>query len=205
MKIKIYIENNTNADTIRGDFHFSAPSRLFLEVTYPLHQIMLIEKNITLIFYPEKSKAFRFESVNPVKLPLVTGLIATARPDFGMKDYGLQLMEQKVIGDTIFSYWSHPQVRDRIGDYTIAEVDEHLVYSFYSSPDKSHFSKTLFEEHQYTFGFNLPTIIRSEIRVNHVDALEIVYLADLQINKPLPDGIINFQLPNGINVVEKEW
>lgn len=176
-----------------------------VEVTYPLHQLMHIEANITIIYYPELSKAFRLESANPVILPLVLGLLAAIRPDYGLSDLGFKLSRQEMRGDTVTALWTHPKARNKIGEYRIAEMNDRLVYTRYESPDTRNHVKTNFTDYVNVSGIFFPTKISSEILNPAGHSLEKVIIEDLKVNPKIPNHIIKFKLPNDVSVEKKKW
>lgn len=198
-------ERNNNAETIKGEFYYSASGRIMVEVSSPLHQIMIIEANITTIYYPESKKAFRLESANPVILPLVPGLMAAIRSDYGLAEIGFKLLNQQMHGDTVICLWSHPKERDKIGDFKIAQVNDRLAYTFHESPDSLNRSKTMFSNYIAVSGIFFPTDIFSEIHSLTGNSKERVTLSELKMDAEIPPHITNFRIPEDVIVEKKKW
>jgi len=192
-------------DTTEGDFYYLGPQKMFIEVTYPLRQIMLIEGKVTTIFYPLERTAFRLESENPAILPLIPGLMAAIRPDFGLGDLGFTLYSQEMRGDTVVSSWSHPKARSKIGDYKIAEVKDRLAYTLYVSPDSSNRNRTNFSNYLALGGVSFPTRISSAAQSTAGKAFELVTLSGLKMNLEIPPAVANFQIPADVTVTKRKW
>ena len=56
-------EGEVHLDSTCGEFYYLGSDKMLIDVHYPLHQSMMIEGNITTIYYPELEKAFRLESM----------------------------------------------------------------------------------------------------------------------------------------------
>lgn len=198
-------ERNNNVETIKGEFYYSASGRILVEVSSPLHQIMIIEANITTIYYPESKRAFRLESANPVILPLVPGLMAAIQSDYGLADIGFKLSSQQMRGDTLVCLWSHPKERDKIGDFKIAQVNDRLAYTFHESPDSLTRSKTTFSNYIAVGDIFFPTDIFSEIHSPIDNSKERVTLSELEMDVEIPPHISNFRIPEDVTVEKKKW
>lgn len=198
-------DDGQSVDSINGEFYYFDHSKIFFDIKYPLHQIMIIDNKITIIFYPSSRKAFRLESANPIVLPLIPGLIAAIKSDYGLSDIGFKLLNQEIKGDTIITFWSHPELKEKIGNYEIAEVNDHLVYSIYEAPDGLASNKTNFSKFISAKGFDFPTKIESEIYSRERYALEKVTLDDVEVNETIPAKISNFKIPESVQIEEKKW
>ena len=201
---RVFSDGST-IDSTEGDFYYLGIQRMFIEVTYPLHQILTIEDKITTIYYPDHKKAFRLESVNPTILPLIPGIIAAIRPDYGLTDLGFKLLHQELRGDTLFIYWEHPELKDKLGTYKIAEIDDRLILSLYTSPDGKVKSKTTFSNHILLKGISFPQHIRSQIDSPTGSSYEEVILQKLSIDIKIPPEIRNFQIPDDVVVERRTW
>lgn len=192
-------------DSTSGAFYYLDSNKMYIQVNYPLHQIMYIEANITTIYYPESKKAFRLESVNPVILPLIPGLLAAIRPDYGLGDLGFELGNQTIKGDTVIASWTHPKAKKKMGAFKIAEVNDRLVYTQYQLPNKVIRMKTTFSNYENVSGVFFPTEIYAKIFNPDGISFEKVLIEDLELNQKIPDHIVNFKIPGDVVVENKKW
>jgi len=198
-------EQDEVSDTTNGEFYYLGPGSLFMEVSSPLHQIMIIDANLTTIYYPESRLAFVLESANPVVLPLVPGLMSAIRPDYGLADIGLELLGQEMRGDTLVALWSHPKARDKIGEFRVAEYQDRLIYTQYDSPKSKSKSRTSFSKYAEVNGIFFPTEIFSEVHGRSGSSMERIFLDSLKIDIEVPNRIMNFKIPDGVAVEKKKW
>jgi outer membrane lipoprotein-sorting protein len=198
--------SSAGSDSIAGTFYYINSRKIFFEIQYPLHQIMVIEKNITEIYYPEDAKAFRLESANPVVFPLISGLLSAIRPDNGLSLIGFTLSDQVVRNDTFVTYWSYPKSPRPFGWFELAQYNNRLAYSTFHAPDSVSYTTTTFS--RYTppqKGVSLPLEINTIIALGGGFSRERVTLRDLRINSAIPERVANFTIPGHIKVVKKKW
>ncbi|NOX36084.1 MAG: hypothetical protein GXO78_00955 [Calditrichaeota bacterium] len=198
-------DRDGQVDSSSGTFYVKKMEYMYLEVTHPIHQIMVIEGNETLIYYPDRKLAFRLKSKNPVLMPFIPQLIASQRADIGFDNLGLKLEKQEFQGDSLISYWISPDPEKNIGRYQMIQVNDLPIQIFYVSPDSMFASKILFTAYRQVDDLMLPhRIITENVSVKGV-TIERIYLTDLKKNLPLPPEIVQFDLPDDVTVEEKEW
>jgi len=192
-------------DTTRGDFFYWGSGNMHIEVDYPIDQIMKIQTNVTTIYYPQSKIAFLLESNNPVILPLIPGLLAAIRPDYGLSDLGFQLKRQEMRGDTLVAFWGAQKGKKQVGQYLVAELNDRLVYTHFHAPQLRSRMKTFFSDYLNVSGTFFPTHIRSTI-VNAAEvATEMIQLEALQVNPQIRHQIVDFKLPKDVHVEKKRW
>lgn len=199
------VESSTNVDTVRGELYFISPGKIYIDVTFPLHQIMTIEGNITNIYYPELEKAFQLESKNPVLLPVVTGLMGAIRPDYGLTEFGFEIYKQKMYGDTLVTYWSHPKAEDKIGSFKLVQYNDLLIFALYESQDSFSQTKTSFSDYISVNGTLFPSLMVTDINSLQRNATEKLFLKDLKVNLTIPAHITSFKIPEHVTIEKKEW
>jgi len=193
-------------DSVSGAFCFFDMKKTYLDIRYPLHQIMFIENNVLLIYYPESRKAFRLESASPVALPLIPGLLSAIRPDYGLSLIGFKVVDQKMRGDTLVTYWSNPAAADKLGRFELSQCGNRLLSSTYFSSDSKTCTRTLFGAYVAPRGgYSFPASIRTIVRTGETVSTENVYLRDLVINGAIPRDALEFKIPDDVKVIRKKW
>jgi hypothetical protein len=191
---------------VSGLFCFFDGRKTYFDIRYPLHQIMFIENNILLIYYPESGKAFRLQSASPVALPLIPGLLSAIRPDYGLSLIGFKVLEQKMHGDTLVTSWSNPKAADKLGRFELSQCGDRLISSRYFSPDSLNYTRTLFDGYGAPRGgYSFPASIRTTIRTGGTVSTERVFLRDLVINGTIPRDALEFKIPDNVKVIKKKW
>lgn len=196
---------DNSSDSIRGNFYFLGSNKMHIEVNYPLHQIMIIESNITTIYYPDSREGVRLESANPVVLPLVPGLMMAVRSDYGLSDAGFKLDRQEMRGDTLVSFWLHAKQPDKVGVFRIAECNDRLVYSHFTAVKNQIENKTTFSNHVLRKGISLPTHIVSIGKSPNGNSHEKIILENLRVNEPISASVQHFRIPADARIENKKW
>ena len=199
------IESSSGVDTVRGDIYFMSLNKVYLDIIYPLHQIMTIEGKITRIYYPELQRAFLLESENPALVPVVPGLLGALRPDYGLSEFGFEIKGQSLEGDTLITHWFHPKAKDKIGQFKLAQLNDRLVYAQYESLDSFSQTKTSFANYVSVEGMFFPTVMVTEINTLQEDAKETMTLTNLKVNLQIPSNIRNFKIPEHVPVEKRKW
>ncbi len=198
-------DRDGQVDSSSGIFFVKKMDYMYLEVTHPIHQIMVIEGNVTLVYYPERKLAYRITSKNPAMLPFVPKLIAALRSEIGFDNLGLKLEKQELLGDTLISYWISPDPEKNIGRYQMIQVNDQPVQIFYTTPDSLFASKLVFQNYRPVGDLILPHKIVSESVSTRGVTIEKVYFSQLKKDVPLPTRVVRFDLPDDVAVEEKEW
>ncbi len=199
------VQEDVSSDSVQGEFYYLGGSNMFIEVHEPIHQIMTFTKKAMTLYYPESKQAFRFKSSNPMILPLVPGLKTAIQADYGLTDMGFKLGDREMHGDTLVSFWYHPKVKKKFGEFKIVEVNDRLAYTEYEIPELSIRNVTQFSEYVDVAGLVFPTSINSDISNADSFVIEKVTLWDLDANLKIPDRILKFSIPKDVDIVEKKW
>jgi hypothetical protein len=199
-------DTQSEKDSVSGVFYFFDSRKTLFDVRYPIHQVMFIENNIIQIYYPELRKAFRIESANPVAFPLIPGLLAAIRPDYGLSLMGFKLSGQRMSGDTTLSRWFQPASKSKAGWFELAQYRDRLRYCTYHSPDALNYTMTTFGNYGAPLmGYSFPTEIRTTAVSGGSISRETVHLGDLRVNAPIPTEVTGFAIPSAVKAVKKKW
>lgn len=197
--VRAYQESG-RVDTLRGAFYYLGPNHVYFDVVAPLRQIMVIQDREMTIYYPDHNRGFIIEAKNPVTLPMVPGIMAAVRQDYGLTALGYEIEGQAVEGDTLVTTWRHPQGGDLLGSFRLARVDDRLAYAVYSPSEVGAAVKTVFEDYQSVGTLQVPTFIRTDNQSLRGTAWERLRLIDPTINPPIPDAVLHFQIPSDARV-----
>ncbi len=202
--LKIFERNNV-IDSVYSQFYFKSTPFMYIETHTPFHQIMIIEKNITLVYYPKRKLAYRLKSDRPPLFPAISYLIAFFHTEEGFANLGLNLQQQDFRGDTLITLWGSPDPKKKFGHYQLIQVDDKTLKVTYTSPDTSNINVLRFDDFVTLDNIVLPMTIVSEQTSTNNYSIETIYLQDVKINLPIPPQYLNFNLPQDTKVIEKEW
>lgn len=197
--VRAYQESG-RVDTLRGAFYYLGPNHVYFDIVAPLRQIMVIQDREMTIYYPEHNRGFIIEAKNPVTLPMVPGIMAAVRQDYGLTALGYEIDDQAVQGDTLVTTWRHPQGGDLLGAFRLGRVDDRLTYAIYSPSEVGAEVKTVFEDYRSVGTLQVPTFIRTDNRSLRGTAWERLRLISPTINPPVPDAVLHFQIPSDARV-----
>lgn len=199
------IQSDSEVDTVKGKFYFSAPNKIFLQIDYPLSQIMIIDGNITTIYYPKSEKAFELTSQNNVLLPVIPGLTGALKPDYGLSQFGFNITAQTFVSDTLVSTWHHPESGNKAGSFTLKHHDDLLQSALYQAHDGFTTIETKYKQYKSVDSFIFPAVMQTKNITLKTSRAETVLLDDFKVNSKFPEDILNFQVPEHVHIEKRKW
>jgi len=204
--IKENITKGEIREIIKGKIFFKAPDKVVCTVSYPINQLIIVEGNSLIIYYPEEKKALKIRSQNPFSPPLLQWLMMAIKRDYGLSELGYKLEKYKRIGDTLFIYWAPPEHLEKsYGMIKIAEIEGRFIYFESHTPKGKLSTKAIFRKHIKFENSFLPSEIHQEFYSESDTVRETVSFKNIQFNIVIPDSILNFKIPNNIPIEEIEW
>jgi outer membrane lipoprotein-sorting protein len=200
-------ENSARQDSIAGEFYYIQPSRLYLEVDYPVHQVMVIDnvRNLTTIYYPDRKRAFQLQGEVPASLPIISGILSALQPDYGLSALGFEIYDQEIKGDTLLAYWRHPEDDGSLGEFTLARSDGRLLRAMLTLPETEGTATTRFLDFLTQGTRTIPVLIETETENFLGSASERLFFEDVQVNPDIPADVMEFRIPDGVTVEQKNW
>jgi outer membrane lipoprotein-sorting protein len=195
-----------STDVIRGTFHYLGPGNIFFEVTDPLHQILLIDRTETIIFYPDKNSGFRFKGNGGMQiLPMIPGVFAALQPDYGLSELGYAMYDQEVVADTLVTMWRNAAAGDDIGEFRLARHRDNLAYVAYDPPGDAAQIRTTFSEYMLIGEVSVPMRLQTVTITADGPATGTLQLSDLAFDRTIPDRVRNFEIPEDARLEERTW
>lgn len=198
--------NGPTKERSSGKIYYHRSGKLVINVTDPLEQIMVFSEKTLVIYYPEDKRAFQIESEMPFSLPFVSALIGSFRPNYGLDDMGYKLEHTERKGDTLISHWNPPNlVRPILGKSTLVEHKRTLIYAESRRASGEILTSAVFRDHMRKG--NLILALHVETNHFHKEGVEIerLWFKNPEFNKPLPDSLMNFQIPAGTPTKNVKW
>lgn len=200
------LKENNSEEMVKGIIYYQAPKKIVLNVTEPLHQWMIFEDNILFIYYPKEQKAFQIYSKNPFMLSFFQAFVGIIISDFGLSEKGFFLIKSEKKGDTFITYWKPPKEKEKmLGNIIVGMIEEKLVFIEIQDVKGKKFIKTTYNNHfRYNNTFFPLEII--SIKYEKKDSVvEKVIYENPRFDVPLPKEIVDFKIPNNIDVKRVEW
>ena len=204
------LTENEKMERIVGTLHYDIKTmRVAVEVTQPVKQIMVAKDNILEIYYPAEKQAFRFISKGPVPLPLVESILQAAQAVYGLTALmGYTLDKHDVVDGVIYTYWTPPEKeKDKLGIIILGERDNRLVSAEVKNPEGHLIAKTLYQNHSKIGISYIPmkVIFSAYGTKSEVLRSEKIVYSNPQANVDPPNPMLNFTIPESIEVQEIKW
>ena len=203
------LTENDKTEHIAGTLHYDVTaSRVVVEVTEPLKQIMIAKGNILEIYYPEQKQAFRFISEGQIPLPLIETIIQSMQAEYGLTALGYTLDKHDVIDEVLYTYWAPPEkAKDKLGVVILGIRKDRLISAEVKNPDGYIIARTLYQNHS-EIGVNyIPMKVISSTYDEKSEVLqnEQIDYSNPQVNVEPPNPILNFTIPESVEVKETKW
>jgi hypothetical protein len=199
------IEDANKSETVRGVLYHDS-DKTTIRVTYPLDQWMILEGNRILIYYPDDERAFDIKTGTPVNMPFFKALESAMKADYGLSEAGFELENHEVRGDTLLSYWKPPKkARDQFGRIVLALEDDRIVSTDIQDPKGRTLVRTTYESHLLRDGVHLPLQTTSVSYSGTRQTVERIVYSNPRFDEPLPQEVLEFRVPETVEVNEVEW
>lgn len=203
------LTENDKTEHIAGTLHYDVKAaRVVVEVTEPLKQIMIAKGNILEIYYPEQKQAFRFISEGQIPLPLIETIIQSTQAEYGLTAIGYTLDKHDVVDQVLYTYWKPPEkVKDKLGRVILGMHNDRLISAEIKNPEGHIIGRSRYRNHS-KIGINyIPMEVTSSTYGEKSEVLQhekIVY-SNPHVNVEPPNPILNFTIPESVEVKETKW
>ena len=203
------LTENDKTEHIAGTLHYDVKaSRVVVEITEPLKQIMIAKGNILEIYYPEQKQAFRFISEGQIPLPLIETIIQSTQAEYGLTALGYTLNKHDVIDEVLYTYWAPPEkAKDKLGTVILGIRKDRLISAEVKNPDGYIIARTRYQNHS-ELGVNyIPMTVISSTYGEKSEVLqrEQIDYSNPQVNVEPPNPLLNFTIPESVEVKETKW
>lgn len=203
------LTENGKTENIAGTLHYDVKAaRVVVDVTEPVKQIMIVKDKVLEIYYPTEKQAFRFISEGRVPLPFIESIIQSTQAEYGLTAIGYTLNKHNVLDKVLYTYWSPPEkAKDKLGTVILGMRDDRLILAEVKNPEGYIIGRSRYENHT-RIGVNyIPMTVISSTYGEKSEVLQreqIVY-SNPQVNVGTPNPILNFAIPESIEVKETKW
>ena len=203
------LTENDKTEHITGILHYDAKAtRVVVEVTQPLKQIMVVKDKVLEIYYPAEKQAFRFISEGRIPLPFVESIVQSTQAEHGLTAVGYSLEKHDVVDGVLYSYWSPPkEAKDKLGTIILGMQDDRLISAEVKNPKGHIIARSHYQNHS-RIGVNyVPMMVTSSTYGEKSEVLqyEQVIYSNPQVNADSQNPILNFTIPESVEVKEIKW
>ena len=203
------LTENGKTEHISGTLHYDVKTaRVVVEVIKPVKQIMVVKDNVLEIYYPVEKQAFRFISEGRVPLPFVESIIQSTQAEYGLTAIGYTLDKHDVVDEVLYTYWAPPEkAKDTLGSVILGMHNDRLISAEIKSPAGYIIGRSRYQNHS-KIGINyIPMKVISSTYGEKSEVLQheqIVY-SNPEVNAETPNPILNFTIPESVEVKESKW
>ena len=203
------LTENGKTEHIAGTLHYDVKAaRVVVEVTKPVKQIMVVKDNILEIYYPVAKQAFRFISEGRVPLPFVESIIQTTQAEYGLTAIGYTLDKHDVVEEVLYTYWKPPEkAKDTLGSVILGMHNDRLISAEIKNPEGYIIGRSRYQNHS-KIGINyIPMAVISstyDAKSEVIQHEQIVY-SNPEVNAKTPNPMLNFTIPESVEVKESKW
>ena len=194
---------------IAGTLHYDVQAaRVVVEVTEPVKQIMVVKDKVLEIYYPVEQQAFRFISEGRVPLPFIESIIQSTQAEYGLTAIGYTLDKHEVVDQILYTYWKPPEkAKDKLGKVVLGMHNDRLISAEIKNPEGYIIGRSRYQNHS-KIGINyIPMEVTSSTYGEKSEVLQqekIVY-SNPKVNVEIPNPILNFTIPESVEVKEIKW
>jgi len=203
------LTENNKTEQIVGTLHYDAKvTRVVVEVNDPLKQIMVVKDKALEIYYPEQKQAFRFIAKGRIPLPFVESIIQSTQAEHGLTAMGYTLEKHDVVDNVLYSYWSPPKkAKDQLGTIILGMQDDRLISAEVKNPKGHIIARSHYQNHSKVGMNYIPMMVTSSTYDEKSEVLqhEQVVYSNPQVNADPENPILNFTIPESIEVKEIKW
>lgn len=200
---------NEKTEQLAGTLHFDAnAARVVVEVMKPLKQIMIVENNILEIYYPVERQAFRIMSKGRVPLPFVESIIQSAQAEHSLTAIGYSLDKHEIQDDMLYTYWIPPDnAKDKIGAVVLGMRDDRILSTEVKNPKGDTIARSQYQDHSKLGISFIPMTVTSKTYGSQSEVLqhERIFYSNPQVNAETPNPILNFTIPESVQVKVVKW
>lgn len=209
LEFKRELTENGKTEHIAGTLHYDVKAaRVVVEVTEPVKQIMVVKDNVLEIYYPVEKQAFRLISEGRVPLPFVESIIQTTQAEYGLTAIGYTLDKHDVVEEVLYTYWKPPEkAKDTLGNVILGMHNDRLVSAEVKNPEGYIIGRSRYQNHS-KIGINyIPMVVTSstyDAKSEVIQREQIVY-SNPEVNTKTPNPMLNFTIPESVEVKESKW
>ena len=203
------LTENGETEHIAGTLHYDVKAaRVVVEVAQPLKQIMVVKDKALEIYYPVEKQAFRFISKGRIPLPFVESIIQSTQAEYGLTAVGYSLEKHDIVDKVLYTYWTPPEkAKEKLGTVILGMQDDRLISAEVKNPKGHIIARSHYQDHS-RIGINyIPMKVTSSAYGPTSEVLQSEYIlySNPQVNVDSPNPMLNFTIPESVEVKEIKW
>jgi len=203
--VRIMKQTDCKDEIVKGQLFFNN-NKSTLIIENPIVQWMIFENNILLIYYPKDRNVIRIKSQNPVTMPFSQLFLSIFSENMELSKSGYTLLKNELHGDTLSIFWKPPEILEKsISEYIIKMKGKKIISIKIKNTDKKTIMSVFYDNYIQCSNQFVPLKIVTYLYSRKKMTTEVIELMDPVFNEPLPQNVLNFKLPDGIEIKDIEW
>ena len=203
------VTEKDKTERIAGTLHYDAKTaRVVVEVTEPLNQVMIVNDKVLEIYYPVEKQAFRFISEGRIPLPFVESIIQSTQVEHGLTAIGYSLEKHDIVDEVLYTHWKPPKkAKDKLGPIILGMQDDRLISAEIKNPKGHIIARSHYQNHRKIGISYIPMVVTSSTYgvMSEVIQHEHIAYSNPQVNADPPNPMLNFKIPESVEVKEVKW
>lgn len=148
---------DSEKNTSNGFLIYKEPGILYLEVTYPINQLMLFKNDTLRIFYPSTERLMEIPNSTYANIPFFKVLINNVEGKIQPIEYGFIFQSSNIKNDTLYITYRPPeQLEKQFGKSVHVYFQRDLFYNYMLDPRNNLIARIDFENYKAVESFKLP-------------------------------------------------
>lgn len=203
------LTENKKTETTTGTLNYDVKaSRVVIEVTEPISQIMSVKDKVLEIYYPAEKQAFRFISQARIPLPFIEAILQSTQAEYRLTAIDYTLDKHDVVDEVLYTHWAPPEkATDKLGTVILGMRDERLISAEFKNPEGHIIARSRYQKHSKICVNYIPMEVTSSMYGQKSQLLQqerIVY-SNPEVNAEPPNPMLNFTIPGSVEVKEVKW
>ena len=189
------IIEDTSIDSISGEIYIAFPNLVYIRISNPLDQIMVLTEDEMKIYYPNRNVGFRYISSSLLSTGWLVAL-CRGRLDDLLPRLNLKLFETKTHGETTVTIWKPIKRKSRKKFAIEVHKSGGLVRKIVTMAKKDTLAINIYKKYELVSkNFYFPILIVNDTYSGKAITREIIKLSNPEVLERIPQDIVDFQFP----------
>jgi hypothetical protein len=189
------------SDSSNGEVYYSN-ERIIIKVKNPIRQWIEVKPNLTRLYYPDRAQCISLQSKQEGFVNFINTFLAAIYEDYNLTKQGYMLFNTVFKGDTLYSSWRTDKTKV---NFTLVHYKNRLCRVESSDEERHFITSVAFSNHILFEGRYYPTRLVFLQNYQGHTSREEINLCRIVFNKPFPERIEKFKIPDDVETKIVEW
>lgn len=207
VKFEMVKRSNRDGKTVKmeADIYFARKGDMLLHFVSPSEAYILNNEDGELrIYNPVTNEVF--ESVNyqsGSQNATFYYFLKNQSSDMGLKRVGFELVDTKVDGSMLISYWEPPKEVDGLKDIELVQKDRKTIFMGYRDRKNNYIKKVFYYNYESpVFGIDFPMSITEIDYIEKDSMVSKTNFSGFRFDDAADQEMLNYQIPNDAKLIK---